>query len=551
LGIFGPKPILPARDAILLLCVLTVAHAPLFINNGLIADDWWIFRVKPGYPTQINFLLYGAGHPIAYIYCAIANFTDHPIAFMKALAIIGILLGALNLRIFLGRLRIFSEFEAQFLTYLVWTYAGFQVWTAKFLATYIFDLALLCLGLNLFATIATSKQPSARLRLSALVALFCSFALNSMMVAYLVGLVAVFVLRSLADHGRLAPLLWLKRWPDFIALPFVYWFSAGFFFPKLGPYTEYYHVRVPDLDAALARFRQFAEHGIYDLLQQAVALSVETGKMFILAAVIGFALVILTSRLQHFRMPWREGFLSAILLLILGVVIFALFSLPYIAISTAPNGDFYESRHLILFGIPIGLLAISLFRLVLSLPGTRPIALTILVFVLTVDLCALWGGYFHQQARWLRQDALRRGLQRAYQEPPAAVFSLTDYFLKYSIHTAFGASEVTGLLHMAWDDRPLLGFHRHESVTVLQDVDRMRKLPGSVLRNTDPWGPQATIELIPTQPALTNYGLSMRYYRCLAFLCDTDKLTDSLADTRINLGPIPHILGPKQDQGRP
>lgn len=43
-----------------------VAQAPVFVNNGLIVDDWWIFRIKPGYPTQINFLLYGAGHPIAY-----------------------------------------------------------------------------------------------------------------------------------------------------------------------------------------------------------------------------------------------------------------------------------------------------------------------------------------------------------------------------------------------------------------------------------------------------------------------------------------------------
>ncbi|GLR85478.1 hypothetical protein [Bradyrhizobium iriomotense] len=539
---------LPRRDVILLLCALAFAHAPILINNGLIADDWLIFRIKPGYPAQIDFMLHGAGHPIVYVYCALANLSGHPIAFMKTMAIIGVAIGAINLRAFLGRLRVFSDFEAQFLTLLVWTYAGFQVWTAKLLATYIFSLALVFLGLNLFAAIAASKSPPIWWRPLSLIALFCSFAINSMMVVYLIGLLAVLFASPLGDRRRLASLPLLKRWVDFLALPFVYWFSTRLLFPRSGPYAEYYRARIPDLDTTLAAAGQFVEQGTYRLLEQATTLASETHRLFAIVALAGLAFVALSFRVERTGLSWRDGLISAAWLMVAGLTTFAVLLLPYIAIGAVPTGHFYESRHLLLFGIPLGLLAVSVLRILRSVPGTTPFALTAVVLLLTVNLCSLWDGYFHQQARWLRQNALIHGLQRAYREPPAAVFNLIDYFLEHPTHTWFGMSEVTGILHAAWDNRPLLGFlARNEPATILQDVDKMKKMPGSAFSNVDPWGLQARIELIPREPVLTNYRLSLQYYRCLVSFCETGKLTDALAETRVQVGPIPRVLGPKLD----
>lgn len=273
---------------------------------------------------------------------------------MKARAITGILLGALNLRIFLSRLRIFSDFEAQFLRYLVWTYAGFQVWTAKFLATYIFDL-----GQDV----------------------------------------------HLGGGRRIC-----TGDPDFsLAAP-------------------------RDTMATGPPFRDIApDHRLPCVRTVLVALH----------------------RHQH-RSKW------------------GLLRVP-------PSHSVRYSDRI------AGDLSISPRA---SLPGSRAIALTILVFVLTVNLCALWGGHFHQQARWLRQDALRRGLQRAYQEPPAAVFSLTDHFPEHSIHAALGASEVTGLLHVAWDDRPTPGVPPPRAGTGASRCGSDEEASGKRLAEHRPLGPK-------------------------------------------------------------
>ncbi|MET4318816.1 hypothetical protein [Bradyrhizobium sp. RT5a] len=543
------KPVVPGWDAILLLCALAIAHAPIFFNDGLIADDWLIFGIKPGYPAQTDFLLHGAGHPILYIYCTLANLTNHPIAFMKVMAITGIAVGAINFRIFLGRLRVFSDCEAQFLTYLVWTYAGFQVWTAKVLATYIFSFALLCLGLNLFAAITTSKNPQRWWRPFSLVALLCSFSVNSMMVAYFIGLLAVLLARPIADRDRLSSLLSLSRWADFFALPFVYWFSTKLLFPRSELYSEYYRARIPDLGTALAGLGQFAREGAYTPLAQAARLMGENRRVFVFAALVGFVFVALSSLSERTRLPRRDGLISLAWPMVAGLATFAVLMLPYVSIAAAPTGHFYESRHLLLFGIPLGLLTISALRILRSSPRAAPLALMAAVFALTVNLSSLWGSYFHQQARSLRQNALIYGLQRADHEPPAAVFALTDHFLERSAQTGFGVSEVTGILHAAWDDRPLLGFvRRNESPTILRDMDKLSRTPGSAFSNVAAWGPQANIEFVAKEPILTNYQLSMQYYRCVVLFCDAEKLTDTLAETRLEVGPIPGVLGPKPDQ---
>jgi hypothetical protein len=545
------NPVIPGylsryRAPVALIAALLIVHIPLLANSGLFGEDWLLFEVKPGYPIQTDFLIHGAGHPFLYIYSALANLSGNPIAFMKALALAGIMIGALNLRSFLVRLRQFSGFEATIFSFLVWSYAGYRDWATKLTATYIFSFALLCLGLNLLAVVTAANRPRLWLRLCSLAAIFCSFSLNSMIAPYFVGVFAIFFFGKAdwaSDRSMSARLMTsITRFADFLAVPVIYWISVNHFFPKVGPYQGYYLMRIPHIGDLISGFSNFWQWGFYRPVWEAIALTRETRWPAILMLVVGsgfVAAIIWRNRGDADHRPASAA--TAIYLAIAAVAVFFVCAMPYLVAGLSPDAHFYESRHLILFGLPLGLMLICAYRIVCQI--SNEIAGRVLVVILlSVNLCALCSGYFLQQARWLRQESLIDGLRRSYREPPAAVFDLVDGFLDHPGQIYFGVTEVTGSLHAAWDSRPLFGFTgRNERPTVLQEIDAFLEMDGSAFRNMDLWGPQATIDLVPKAPVLTNYRLSRSYYQCLVRLCDTQSFIDALADTSIRVGPIANL----------
>lgn len=535
------------RDAVVLLGALLIVHIPLLLNNGLFGEDWLLFEIKPGYPTQLDFLLHGAGHPFLYAYSALANLSGHPIACMKALALAGILIGAANLYGFLLRLRWFSGFEATVFALLVWSYAGFQDWATKLTATYLFSMALLCVGLNILANLISGDRPRPALRLCGLAAIFLSFSLNSMIAAYLIGLCAAFAsagfdrANSVGAHARRLATVAL-HYVDFLAVPAVYWISIHhYFFPKLGPYQVYYLLRVPSLHEWLSRLGDFGRWGYLELARNGLFIARATPKLVIPALVIGAAVVLLASRPK--RNKGEAGDVAvAIGLMAVALAAFVICTAPYIVSGISPDGHFYESRHLILFGIPLALALVAGYRLASRVFGNDAVGRILAVAAIALNICALWNGYFFQQGRWLRQAALIDDLQRKYPAPPAAVFDLSDGFLDHGGHTFFGITEITGALHAAWDSRPLFGFTgNHERPTILQEMDAMLDKDGSAFRNMDIWGPQATIDFVPKPPVLTYYALSLAYYRYLVSSCYPGAFTDALAEATVRVGPIPNL----------
>jgi hypothetical protein len=538
------------RGSIALVGTLLIVHVFLIVNNGLFADDWLLF--KPGYPMQINFLIHGAGHPFLYAYATLANLSGHPIGFMKILALAGIAIGALNLKSLLIRLKIFSDFEAVIFSFLVWSYAGYQNWATKLLATYVFSFALLCLGLNVLSIIASSDRPRIWLRFASLTAIFCSFSLNSIIAAYGIGLCAIFLIESSGERvGRQSVsyglVVMIKRFPDFLVLPVIYWFSVNHFFPKIGPYKEYYRLRIPRAEEILSGLADFWTLGFRKIVRRAIDGAEESSTVLFLALVIGFGFVAFVTYRRDNRPAIASGSASAAMWPALAAIAtFVICASPYLASGIRPAGHFFETRHLILFGIPLGLMLICAFRIADLIVTDRMVAYSVIAVALSVNLCALWSGYFLQQAHWLRQEAMIDDLRRAYPEPPAEVFKVSDGFLDDPGHTPFGISELTGGLHLAWDQRRLFGFSgRSERPTVLQEIDVLTHMDGSAFRNMDLLGPQATIEFVPTMPVLSNYELSRSYYLCLIHSCDTQSLIDNLATTTVRIGPIPNLAPPR------
>ncbi|WP_271503241.1 hypothetical protein [Bradyrhizobium sp. CCBAU 11357] len=538
------------RAIAILIVVLLVAHAPMLLNDGIFMDDWLVLKPRPDYFIDIDFLLNGAGHPIFYSYDRFANWTGAPVVVMVSLALAGIVFGAVCLVLTATRLGLLDRAEAVGFALIVWTYPGYQLWAGKANAVYVFSFGLLFIGAWLL-TLAFSAVGLRRVLLRVLASLvfLLSFALNSTIVLYAVVMFGLFVAiwrSGDAAHGFVRR-TWLAAWccvlryPELVVLPLVYWGTLNIWFKRIGVYAQHYGAHFPTLGELARGWSAFFAASYRDVLTHAIRAAVQVPALFIAAAVlVGIVLLLLR------RDAKTTASRSAITVpLALAVVLFLALSSPYLIAGLRPSSvHFYESRHLLMFGVPLALTLLAFKRQAERWTGPGAAFAAIFGASLIVSIGMLWSDYVFMQARALKQQALARDLASRVQ-PAATVYALDDGFFDYpSRHVPFGVAEVTGMLRLAWGNQPVFGFAlRAERPDILREMDEARKAPGSAFRHFDPTGPQATISLQPGPGAAANHILARKYYVCrLLARCDVAELLSQLAEVTIKLGPIGGIL---------
>ncbi|MDF0517777.1 hypothetical protein P0R31_11105 [Bradyrhizobium yuanmingense] len=547
----SPPRLSPSLRAIaILIVVLLVAHAPMLLNDGLFMDDWLVLKPRPDYFIDIDFLLNGAGHPIFYSYDTFANWTGAPVVVMVSLALAGIVFGAVCLMLTATRLDLLDRAEAVGFALIVWTYPGYQLWAGKANAVYVFSFGLLFVGAWLL-TLAFGAVGLRRVLLRVLASLvfLLSFALNSTIVLYATVMFGLFVAiwrSGDAAHGFVRR-TWLAAWrcvlryPELVVLPLVYWGTLNIWFKRIGVYSQHYDAHFPTLGELVRGWSAFFATGYRDVLAHAIRAAIQVPALFIAVAVlVGILLLLLRPDAK------TAASRSAITVpLALAVVLFLALSSPYLIAGLRPSSaHFYESRHLLMFGLPLALTLLAFKRQAERWSGPGPAFAAIFGVGLIVSIGMLWSDYLFMQARTLKQQALARDLASRIQ-PAATVYALDDGFADFpSRHVPFGLAEVTGMLRLAWGNQPVFGFAlRAERPAVLREMDEARKAPGSAFRHFDPTGPQATITLQPGPGAAPNHILARKYYVCrLLARCDVAELLAQLAEVTIKLGPIAGVL---------
>ncbi|MBR0739054.1 hypothetical protein JQ581_19155 [Bradyrhizobium liaoningense] len=530
--------------------LLLVAHAPLWLNDSLVADDWLVLKPRPDYAVDLGFMLHGAGHPIIFGFYSLANLTGAPILFMKIVGLVAIVSGGVCLLRAAIATGLLTSVEAVGFSVIAWTYPGYVLWTCKGNTGYITSFALSCIATYLLTLMWRSKGAGRVLyRIGAALIYFFSFALNSTMILYAFAMLGLYVAVLRAGGGaepRPVRRLLVSAWrcaityPEFVVLPVAYWGVLNIWFKRVGPYAEHYNAHFPSLSELIIGWRVFFRLSYWEVAGDTIRAALHGPTTVVLAlAVVAAAFSMLPSDERR-----REGGKWSIWVpLLLGAVFFLVLSLPYLAAGLRPARHFYETRHLLMFGIPLALGLLGLKRLVETRAGARAAFAIVFGSVSVLSIAALWNGYVFQQARSLKQEALSSHLA-AMPQPAATVFNLDDGFLDYpSPHTPFGLSEVTGMIRLAWGNQPFFGFTlRTERPTILQEMDAIRHTEGSAFRHFDPSGPQATILLRPGPDVLPNEALVGRYYACrLLGRCELSQLLAGIADVSIKLGPIAEI----------
>ncbi|WP_245452439.1 hypothetical protein [Bradyrhizobium forestalis] len=538
------------RAIAILIIVLLVAHAPMLLNDGLFMDDWLVLKPRPDYFVDIDFLLNGAGHPIFFSYDTFANWTGAPVVVMVSLALAGIVLGAVCLTLTAIRLDLLDRAEAVGFALIVWTYPGYQLWAGKANAVYVFSFGLLFIGAWLLTLAFSARGPRrVLLRVLASLVFLLSFALNSTIVLYAFMVLGLFVAiwrSGDAAHGFVRR-TWLAAWrcalgyPELMVLPLVYWGTLNIWFKRIGVYAQHYDAHFPTLGELARGWWAFFVTGYRDVVAHAIRAAIQVPALFIAAAVlVGIVLLLLRPDTKS------TASRSAITIpLALAVVLFLALSSPYLIAGLRPSSThFYESRHLLMFGVPLALTLLAFKRQAERRSGPGAAFAVMFGVGLIVSIGMLWSDYVFMQARTLKQQALARDLASRIQ-PAATVYALDDGFFDYpSRHVPFGLAEVTGMLRLAWGNQPFFGFAlRAERPDILRGMDEARKAPGSAFHHFDPSGPQATISLQPGTGAAPNQTLVRKYYACrLLARCDVGEFLAQVAEVTIKLGPIAGVL---------
>jgi hypothetical protein len=536
---------IPLRAASILLILLMAAHAPLVLNDGLMMDDWLLLKLRPDSAVDLSFLLNGAGHPLFFGYLKLANLTGVPVLAMKILALAGILVGAACLMSAATRLDLLSPTEAVGFSLIVWTYPGYQMWAGKANSLYVFSFGLFFVGAWLLTLAFVAKGTRhATLRIAAALVFFLSFALNSTIILYAFAMLVLFIAawlgndrtQGLLRRSLLSAWQCATRYPELVLLPLVYWGGLNIFFKRIGVYSRHYNTHLPTFSELLEGWSAFFSIGYRDVLRNIIKEMLHSPLLFAFAVLL-VAIGFVPLRFNQKRSA-GSGYRIALPFL-LTPILFATLALPYLVAGLRPGG-FYETRHLLLFGLPLafGVLAVKRFAEVAI--DDRAAFVVVFGLAAVASIAALWNDYFFMQARTLKQHALFSHLA-AMPRPDATVFDLNDGFLDWpSPHSPFGVPEVTGMLRLAWGNHPFLGFTaRAERPTILQEMEELRTGEGSAYHNIDPSGPQATITFRPGPNAAPNAALVRGYYACrLLGTCDVSEFLKELALVSVEIGPI-------------
>lgn len=542
----SPGILIPLRAVTILTLLLLAAHAPVMLNDGLVMDDWLVLKPRLDYVVDIDFLLSGAGHPIFFSYDTIANFSGNPILLMKVLALAGILFGAISLVLAATRLNLLDWKEAIGFALIVWTYPGYQMWAGKANAVYVFSFGLLFVGAWLFS-LAFSARGVRRivLRIAAALVFLLSFALNSTVVLYAFVMLGLFAAIWRAGDSRQGPIrrAFLSAWrcaagyPEFVVLPLIYFGALSIWFRRVGVYAGHYNAHFPSLPELVDGWRAFFLSAYKDVLVSAARAARDSQVPFILATAL---IVLMFFPLRSDEKERRSTECRIVVPLLLGPVLFLMLSLPYLVAGLRPAENFYESRHLLMFGVPLALSLVAIKRLAEVMIGAGTAFAAVFGLASILSIAVLWNGYVFMQARALKQEALSSHLA-GMARPAATVFAINDGFLDYpSRYAPFGVPEATGRLRLAWGDQPFLGFTlRTERPTILQEMEELRTAEGSAYHHIDPSGPQATITFQPGPDAAPNAALVRHYYACrLLGACNVSEFLRQLALVKIDVGPI-------------
>lgn len=351
--------------------VALLGHGLLLFNDGTYFDDWIMQpRLAEARWDELFSWFSEMGLPISgYFYWGV-----------KQLGLFGYYQAAAFFLIFLSSILIYqiclrftwiNRHEALGIALLSLVYPAYQATVVLCHLHYEFFYCLFLLAAWLLLRskqTGGSKNSSLLSRLLSLLLFFLAFNLNSLLVFYFPFLLLLFLHLKQAHQFSwpAAAKALLPRHADFILLPFVYWIGKKLFFPAHGLYQNYNSLNL-SLASLETHLLDFVKTAGYAQMEASVTLLMAHPVLWILTLVGIYlaysrfmrkktnALPPTHIQIEHESRKTKWIFLYGMLLLLSSVF-------AYSAVGVSPTLTGWNTRHAILFGLPMSILIVAALR---------------------------------------------------------------------------------------------------------------------------------------------------------------------------------------------
>ncbi len=320
----------------ILLTLACLVQSLCLLNNGIFWDDWVTLSIShEGLLTTY----YTAGFPLtAHVHDVIRSWG--PLGY-RTIVLICLFVMTLCFYYSLRKLRILKDYQVQILTlFFLVAPLNLAKWSAINCPAMI-HTTLFFIGTYLFVSLQSNHRWW--VRILSLMLLFLSFSINSILLFYYFVFAAVLISTGVFNKDIKSWKVIIQKFPDFILLPIVYWIFKKIFFVSYGNYVNYNAVTLSSL--------------IKGIIKSYKLLWFSWIEPIWLSFVGGFLLGVLFLVLAWYfwskkRISKIESAIQDKHIFYVGLILFLVAGIPYLAVGKLPRMDDWHSRHQLL--MPIG-----------------------------------------------------------------------------------------------------------------------------------------------------------------------------------------------------
>lgn len=514
-----------------LLVLIGASHTLLLLNRGLYQDDWLILSVLRADDAIAWRFLLDAGHPLFMLYYKAVWAAGQSVFAFKATAWLAVICAAYCLYRSAPALFGATPREAFWLAAIAWTYPGYLLWPVITTGAYIMATALFFAGWAVL--LASRRQAGVMRRLVIATLLFLGFSLNGLLVVFYAFVTCAALTEAAQSNARgtraftaaVAASLrkFVLSFPELIALPIIYWLSINALFPRVEGYASHYAFKL-NADSWLAGLDAFAAQGLIQPLAQAydaLRRNPLTGAVPLIVGVAAYAIA--------WRIPDIESSEAitarAVRLLAHTVIVLLACVGPYLLIGQAPSLHYYDSRHLLLFGLPVAISFIALGRANNSRAWYRAHQV-LLATLIGVAVFVVQHHYLYLESHWARMMALRDRFQALPESAGMVIVTNPGFYPEGpdlgQRQDYLGVFELSGILNdLRGGGQRALSFDQDREIGLVERLraDEKRTLNGLayywLFRNLAPGAERCYITAERSEDHRSNFRVAVRslYYR--------------------------------------
>ncbi|CEK10237.1 hypothetical protein [Legionella hackeliae] len=354
--------------------IYLIANLFLLLNiQGIYWDDWVIYHQDFDVIENIFNQAVGNLNPITYIHYFLSNIGNGVFPY-RLVTFFAYFFSSLFLYFILRDIHFISKKNALFITIFFSVLPVNNVRVALINVPSGLLLSLFFCSFW-FLTLYINNKKTLSLRVFILSLFFFSFFINSLLLFYSIVLLYILYKEYMPFKGNIyfLPKQILKKYPDFILLPFVFFYVKTIFFIPNGLYVGYNSLNTTDL---VANLQESFITAFFEPLREA----------FLFAYTHSILLAGCTLALWFYFRNNEDGSKEELKIslsfILLGLIFFIFAVFPYAAVGKIPRLDGFYSRHMLL--IPLGV-SLTLYGLILLIArfntGSAKLCLYLLISI--------------------------------------------------------------------------------------------------------------------------------------------------------------------------